>query len=93
MGDTGQTCLISVDGVDFKIPEPQPFCPGWYLHKFKSSGSSLKNQLGPGEKVVTDCGYKGDCCICHPDLGTNEQKFAMGAARARHKTINGCIKN
>ena len=126
MGDTGQTCLTTVDGVDFQIPEPKPFSKGWYSHKFKGPGlryeivicittgwivafngpfkagnwpdkrifkSLLKTKLEPGEKVVADCGYKGDSSCVNPDMGTNEQKAAMNAARARHETVNGRIKN
>eukprot|EP00171_Calliarthron_tuberculosum_P006568 IDg6568t1 len=31
-------CRVSVDGTDFRICEPTPFCPSWYSHKFKGPG-------------------------------------------------------
>ena len=34
----GSTCLVTVDGTDFKIKEPKPFSPSWYSHKFKGAG-------------------------------------------------------
>ena len=36
--DAGQVCLITVDGTDFRIQEPQPFSPQWYSHKFNGPG-------------------------------------------------------
>ena len=38
MGDTGQTCLTNVDGVDFQIQESTPWSSAWFLYKFKSAG-------------------------------------------------------
>ena len=29
---------MTVDGTDFKIQQPQPFCTRWYSHKFKGPG-------------------------------------------------------
>lgn len=29
---------MSIDGVDFPIPEPKPFNPDYFSHKFKSAG-------------------------------------------------------
>ena len=37
-GDTGNTCLISVDGTDFQIYQWEPFWKGWFSHKFKGPG-------------------------------------------------------
>jgi hypothetical protein len=34
MSNNGSECLLSVDGTDFKIPEPSPFDRLWYSHKF-----------------------------------------------------------
>ena len=60
----------------------------------------LKRMLGPGEKVVADCGYRGDTKTCTPLNATNQEHLvAMGRARARHETINrrlkkwNCLKN
>ena len=30
--------MVTVDGTNFAIYEPSPFCPGWYSHKFKGPG-------------------------------------------------------
>ena len=38
MGDTGQRCLVSVDGIDFSIPEPTPWSSCWWSHKFNGPG-------------------------------------------------------
>jgi hypothetical protein len=45
MGDTGQKCLITIDGVDFKIFEPKPFCSSWYSHKFRGPGIRYENGI------------------------------------------------
>jgi hypothetical protein len=37
-GSTGNVCLVTVDGTDFRIPEPSPFWTGWFSHKFKAAG-------------------------------------------------------
>jgi DDE superfamily endonuclease len=36
--DVDNDCLVSVDGTDFKIQEPQLFNPAWYSHKFNGPG-------------------------------------------------------
>lgn len=36
--DNGSTCLVSVDGTDFKIWEPSPFDDKWYSHKLNHGG-------------------------------------------------------
>jgi len=38
MGDTGERCLVTVDGVDFHIPEPTPWSRVWYSHKYDAAG-------------------------------------------------------
>ena len=42
LDDTGEDCLVSVDGVDFEICEPWPYERGysdiWYSDKFKGPG-------------------------------------------------------
>ena len=37
-GDNGSQCLVSVDGTDFEIREPQPFSPRWFSHKTNGAG-------------------------------------------------------
>ena len=44
MGDTGQRCLVSIDGVDFRIPEPTPWSSIWWSHKF--NGPGLRYEIG-----------------------------------------------
>lgn len=126
IGDTGQRCLTTVDGVDFEIPEPTPWSSIWFSHKHNGPGlryevsicintgwivafngpfecgswadlkifrSRLKQNLGRGEKVVADRGYRGDVRVCHPDSATDPAHCeAMNAARARHETVNGRLK-
>ena len=40
----GIRCLITLDGTDFRIQEPQPFSPKWFSHKFNAAG--LRYKLG-----------------------------------------------
>lgn len=40
----GQSCFVSLDGVDFPINEPTPFSSKWYSHKFKAAG--LRYEVG-----------------------------------------------
>ena len=40
----GKTCLITVDGIDFRINEPKPFSKKWYSHKFHGPG--LRYEIG-----------------------------------------------
>lgn len=37
-GNTGNVCLVTVDGTDFPIYEPNPFWKGWWSHKFNGPG-------------------------------------------------------
>ena len=130
MGDTGEQCLLTADGVDFEIRESYPFNKEtskiWYSHKFKGPGlryevalciktgdivwfngpfpygvpdlnifrGGLRIQLGPGEKVIADRGYKGDTKICTPDdWKSKAHKKAMSQLRARQETVNSRLKN
>lgn len=36
--DSGNDCLVSVDGTDFRIQQPSVFSKIWYSHKFKGPG-------------------------------------------------------
>lgn len=42
--DPGQVCLITVDGTDFWIYEPEPFDDKWYSHKI--NGPALRYEVG-----------------------------------------------
>ena len=44
MDDNGSECLVSIDGADFKIQEPEPFSPIWYSHKH--NGPGLRYEVG-----------------------------------------------
>jgi hypothetical protein len=115
-GNTGERCLVTVNGVDFEIQEPTNFSSQWFSHKSRGPGlryemavciqtgkivayngpfecgswpdlqifrSKLKCNLGPGEKVVADRGYRGDDRICTPDeFIDNQHRRAMSVARA-----------
>lgn len=70
----GQTCFVTIDGVDFKINEPTPFSSGWYSHKFKSSGLryELALNLRTGFMVWVFGGYP---CGLYPDLKLAREAF------------------
>ena len=82
-GDTGNDCLVTVDGTDFRIPE---YGPTFFSHKFKSSG--LQYEVGVsilnGKVVRTngpyECGKWNDVTIFRNAmlsmLGPNEQAEA-----------------
>ena len=38
MFDNGSQCLVTVDGTDFRIKEPQPFDSKWLSEKFNGPG-------------------------------------------------------
>lgn len=38
------SCLVTVDGTDFRIREPHPFASAWYSHKYKGPG--LRYEVG-----------------------------------------------
>lgn len=72
----GQTCFVSLDGVDFKICEPSPFDKKWYSHKF--SGPGIKYEIGlcirSGEIVWKHGGYP---CGQFPDLKLARQAYVF----------------
>lgn len=63
----GQSCFVSLDGVDFPINEPTPFSSKWFSHKFKATG--LRYEVGVcihTGKIVW--AYGGFPCGDWPDL-------------------------
>jgi len=67
MGATGQHCLISVDGVDFEIPEPTPWSSIWWSHKF--NGPGLRYELAICIATGWIVAYNGPFeCGSWPDL-------------------------
>jgi len=44
MNDNGSICKVTVDGTDYRIPEPTPFDPIWRSHKF--NGPGLRYEIG-----------------------------------------------
>ena len=63
----GSCLTVSVDGTDFRIREPRPFCKSWYSHKFKAAGLryELAISVSTGE-IVRECGPFP--CGSFPDL-------------------------
>ena len=53
----------------------------------------MRNNLGPGEKVIADDGYRGDSKVCTKHDARDEQhQLVMGLIRAHHETINRRLK-
>ena len=127
--DIGNVCLVSVDGTDFKIQEPTPFCKDWHSRKFNGPGlryevaisicsgdvvwihgpfpcgswpdinifrNALKNELGDGEKVEADLGYRGEPdFVSVPDCNSFLNRVGRrqkALARSRHETLNKRLK-
>lgn len=66
-------CVKTGDVVWFNGPFP---CGFSNLNIFCAG---LKQELGLGEKVIADCGYRGDANVCTPDDWKDEaNKKAMG---------------
>lgn len=84
-GDTGEDCLLSVDGVDFMIQEPYPYTRGyskvWFSPKFKGPG--LRYEIGVVIKTGDiawlhgpfPCGKHNDCTIFKKSLATFLEEF------------------
>lgn len=72
----GQTCLVSIDGVDFKIKEPTPFDPLWYSYKFRAAG--LRYEIGlnirTGDIVWAFGGFP---CGNYTDLNLAREAFVF----------------
>ena len=67
MGDTGEACLVTIDGIDFRIPEPTPWSSLWFPHKFKGSG--LRYEIAVCIATGWVVGYNGPFeCGRWPDL-------------------------
>lgn len=70
----GSICRITLDGTDFRIPEPTPFDPMWYSHKF--NGAGLRYEVGvciqTGEIVWVNgpfpCGHWPDLRIARDQI-------------------------
>ncbi len=73
---TGQTCFVSIDGVDFKIFEPEPFNPGYYSHKFRAAGLRYEIALciRTGHIVWAHGGYP---CGLYTDLVLAREAFIL----------------
>lgn len=63
----GQNCFVSLDGTDYRIPEPTPFDRKWYSHKF--NGPGIRYEVGlclqTGSIVWANGGFP---CGAFPDL-------------------------
>jgi hypothetical protein len=53
----GSTCNLTIDGTDFRIPEPSSFWSGWFSHKFKGPG--LRYEVGINIQNGWICWIKG----------------------------------
>ena len=89
--------LVTVDGTDFRIPEPMPFHRGWYSHKYKRAGvryeiavciatGCIVHTLGP-----FPCGHWSDISIFRFGLKKmllpNELVVADKGYRFDHKCL------
>jgi DDE superfamily endonuclease len=67
IGDTGERCLVTIDGIDFMIPEPTPFSKAWWSHKF--NGPGLRCEIAVCIKTGWIVAYNGPfACGSWPDL-------------------------
>jgi len=55
--DTGERCLVTIDGVDFQIPEPTPWSRKWWSHKF--NGPGLRYEIAVCIKTGWIVAYNG----------------------------------
>jgi DDE superfamily endonuclease len=59
--------LVTIDGVDFQIPEPTPFDSKWFSHKF--GGPGLRYEIGVCIKTGKIVSFNGPFeCGTWPDL-------------------------
>lgn len=72
----GQTCFVSLDGIDISILEPKPFETRWYSHKLHGPG--LRYEIGlnirTGDIVWSFGGYP---CGTYPDLSLAREAFVL----------------
>lgn len=72
----GQSCFVSIDGVDFEILEPFPFDKLWFSHKFHGPG--LRYEVGlnirTGHIVWAFGGYP---CGEYSDLTLSREAFVF----------------
>ena len=100
INDVGNNCLISVDGIDFKIREPCPFVKevnkNWFSHKFKRAG--LRYEVGicirTGHVVWLHgpfpCGKYPDLAIFNRSLANCLDEHEMVEADRGYKNSNVC---
>ena len=84
-GDTGERCLVTIDGVDFMIPEPTPWSSHWYSHKFNWPG--LRYELAVAIKMVDIVAYNGPFeCGRWPDIKIFRSRL-KGMLRMSEKVV------
>lgn len=72
----GQTCFVSLDGVDFRIEEPKPFSPQWYSHTLNAAG--LRYEIGLNIRVGHIVwAFGGLPCGDYPDLKLARETFVF----------------
>ena len=79
-------CIMTGDIVWIHGPFP---CGRW--PDLKIFRSAMKHALSPGEKVVADLGYRGE--PNHVITPSGDRSEPEGAVRARHETVNRCLKH
>ena len=68
-----ERCLVTVDGTDFRIPEPSPLDTQWYSHKFKGPG--LQYEIAVCIRTGKIVSYNGPFeCGRWPDLNIFRNK-------------------
>jgi hypothetical protein len=75
--------------------DPGPYPVGRFTD-IKIFNKVLRNFLDAGERVEANEGYVGhpDKIVCPQNVGNLAEKWAMqGRVRARHKMLNGWLKN
>ena len=81
-------CVKSGDIVSYNGPFP---CGGFPDLKIFRLG--MKWNLGAGEKVIADRGYRGDLKVFLPDHEKDrDTRKAIDRARSRHESINSRLK-
>ena len=82
------TCIATGDIVAYNGPFPAGKWPDLKIFRNKT-----KWQLQRAEWAVGDRGYKGDRKILNPvDAKNRQHSYGMECVRARHKTVNRCLR-
>ena len=76
-GDTGNLCLLTIDGTDYRIQEPWPFVKDenkkWFSHKFKAA--AVRYEIGICLETGDICWFNGPFPAGVPDLSIFRMKL------------------